>query len=259
MCIRPGVLIPTPQQPSNKEDETTYTQKPTHKVNLRDCFSARKAHRVDAWRWEIVEQHHQETQKVPHRTNQSTPPPRTMIRNQLSPQHTRRKRQNRKHQHAHILPSLRRRRQLRRRSQRRQLVDAGACTRERHAGDKDVHGLRGGAHDAADDGEEGAADGAPAPPEEVGERADEGADGCEGDEVGLHEPNPAVGAADVAVDVGWDGACQVLDGWISRDDEGRTEEVDGDLGADPEEGHGYEGHDSAKGHRRLMVVILQSH
>jgi hypothetical protein len=98
---------------------------------------------------------------------------------------------------------------------------------------------RGGDGDADDD-ERGAHQGDVPPAQQVGEGADEGADGCEGEEVGEDEPDPAVCAADVGVDVWGDAA----------------EEVDGDLGAGPEEGHGDEGEEAVDGHWGLVHVVF---
>ena len=194
MRIRPLILIPTPQQSSNEEDKAAYTQKTSHEIDLGNCLSSSQTHRVDSRWWEVVKQDHQQAEEIPNSADKSTPPPRRVISDELSIKHTRRKRHNSKHQHTHILPPLRRWRQLTRSRQRRQLINTSTGTGQCHACDERIHGFGGGADDAADDGQPGTDECTPATAEEVGKGADEGADCCEGYEVGLHEPDPSVGA-----------------------------------------------------------------
>jgi hypothetical protein len=64
-------------------------------------------------------------------------------------------------------------------------------------------------------------------PEEIGQRADEGAKSGIGNEVRNDEPDPTVHTADVRVDERQDGA----------------KEEERDLRANPQEGHAYQGHE----------------
>ena len=103
---------------------------------------------------------------------------------------------------------------------------------------EDIHGMRGRRHNHADDDQSGTSDGDVAAAHEIGHGADEGAHRGEGEEVAENEPDPSVGAANLSVDVGWDSA----------------EEVDGELGAGPEEGHGDEGHQALEGQLWVSLV-----
>lgn len=71
-----------------------------------------------------------------------------------------------------------------------------------------VHRLCRGAYDHANDNEYRSDDGNPASTEEIGQRTDKWADGSEGEEVRKDEPDPAVWAANVAIDDWGDAACR---------------------------------------------------
>lgn len=192
MRIRPLILVSTPEQSRNKEDKAAYTQKASHEIDLCNRLPPRKAHRVDPWWREVVKQDHQEAEEVPNSTDKSTPPPTAMVGDELAVKDGWGKRHNSKNQHTHILTPLRRRRQLTRRSQRSQLINPRTGSCKRHACDERIHGFGGGADYAADNGQAGTDESAPPAAEEIGEGPDEGADCCEGYEVGLDKPDPSV-------------------------------------------------------------------
>jgi len=98
--------------------------------------------------------------------------------------------------------------------------------------DEDVHGMgsRGNNHAKNDQACTEYSNVAAA--HEIGEGAHEWTDCCESEQIGKDEPCPSVCAANFAVDQGRDAA----------------EEVDGDLGACPEECHGYQGHNPLASH-----------
>lgn len=126
MRIRPLILVSTPEQSRNKEDKAAYTQEASHEIDLCNCLSACETHRIDSRWWEVVEEDHQESEEIPNSADKSTPPPRRVISDELSIKHTRCERHNSKHQHTNILPPLRRRRQLTRGSQCRELINTSA-------------------------------------------------------------------------------------------------------------------------------------
>ena len=135
----------------------------------------------------------------------------------MSPENCGGEGQNGEHKASDVFSSLSSGCHFRRRRQCGELGNASAHASKDHAANEDVHCVRRGADDHAEHDKGRAGDGDVAPAHEVGEGADEGTDGGEGEEVAQHEPDPAVCAAYVGVDDGGDAA----------------EEVDGDLRAGP--------------------------
>lgn len=79
---------------------------------------------------------------------------------------------------------------------------------ERGNTNKWIHRLRRGAYDHAKANEYRANNRNPASTEEIGQRTDKGADGSEGEQIREDEPDPAIWAANVAVDDWRNAACQ---------------------------------------------------
>jgi hypothetical protein len=103
-----------------------------------------------------------------------------------------------------------------------------------------VHGMCGTANDHPEDDEARSHEGNVSSAHQVGDGTDEGTDGGQGEEVGQNEPNPAVRASKVAINV-WRYA---------------TEQVHWNLAAGPQECHGDQAHDSSEGHLWFMVMVL---
>ena len=216
------------------------------------------AHAVHTRRWEVEDRRHEETNEVPDATQTANPAPCAVVCNQLAPEHRGTERNDRENQNRHIFAALPRGSELRRDSQSRQLVDPRADSGEYHSSDEDVHGFSSRTDDHAQADEGGTHNRDISAADEIRNGADEGTDAGEGEQIGKHEPNPAIRASNVAVDVRWDA----------------TEEVYRNLAASPycrevstskpsyiqelalTKRHGYQTHRPAKAHLRYMLVVL---
>jgi hypothetical protein len=119
----------------------------------------------------------------------------------LSPEHTRTEGQDGEDKYRYILAPLCGRSKLARSSQGGELVDTGAYACEDHATDEDIHAVGSRADDHTDDDEARTYDGDVSSAKNITERANEGTDCRQRQKVCQDEPDPAVSATNVCVDV----------------------------------------------------------
>lgn len=208
-----------------EEDETGYAEQSSNHIGPLQHLAPSQSVGVHARRGEVEANGHDEADKVPEGGEEADVAPRRVGGDELGVEGAQAEGGDGEDEDADVLAALGDGGHLGGSGQGGELVDAGADAGEDLAADDDVHLLGGRDDDHAEDDEQGARDGDVAAPEEVREGADEGAHGAQGEDVGQRDPRPAVGAANVGVDVRRDGA----------------EEVDGDLGPRPEEAQGGKG------------------
>ena len=126
-----------------------------------------------------------------------------MSADKLTPKYGWAERYDREDQHSDVFASLPGGCQLGRRSKSSQLIDSSAYSSEHHAANEGVHGVSCRADNHTDDDEGRADQGNVATAHQVGQRADKRTNCGKREQVGQHEPNPAVSAANVSVDDWW--------------------------------------------------------
>ncbi|EPE05084.1 hypothetical protein F503_03689 [Ophiostoma piceae UAMH 11346] len=230
----PVVLVAAPEQAGNKQHGAADGQQAADGIDARQEVAAPRvqAEGVGARRRVVEDGQDQEAGKGVDGREHADVAPAGVGGNEVGPQHGGRKGQHGEDEHANVGAALARGSNLGGAGQSSQLVDAGADARDGHAGNEVVHAVGKGADELAGDDEGTAEQRHVAAAKEVGEGPHKGADGGRRQQVAGDEPDPAVDAANVVVDDGGDAA----------------PEVDGDLGAGPEESHADEGHEAGAGH-----------
>lgn len=157
-----------------------------------------------------------EANECPESAEQSNPSPCSgrLRGDELRPKHRGAERYYGEDEDGDVLAPLAGRCQFRSHSQCSQFVDTSTHTGEDHAADEDIHGLCSGAHNHAQDEKDGSYDGNPSSTYDIGDGPNERTNSGQGEEVGKHEPNPSVDAANVAVDLGRD-ATEEVHGYLT--------------------------------------------